>query len=207
MLIREMRPIPSECYNCGLSIELLLIFRRKIVDDTLAACVKCLLQCFNPALQIPSGGKITAIWRSSCMLITFTAMKGYLDEVTRVLSTALKQSGRHVQKTLFEELENLVKNLNTWITEQGSQKSNLDELQGPLAALVGSLLSAEIDASVEGIRRGRAQAAVAYITLCRQAGLEVDGTIARMVPSWREAERSGPVQQVLDQALSMLATQ
>ena len=141
------------------------------------------------------------------MLITFPAMKGYLDEVTRVLSTALKQSGRHVQKTLFEELENLVKNLNTWITEQGSQKSNLDELQGPLAALVGSLLSAEIDASVEGIRRGRAQAAVAYITLCRQAGLEVDGTIARMVPSWREAERSGPVQQVLDQALSMLATQ
>ncbi|PLN84227.1 proteasome component [Aspergillus taichungensis] len=162
---------------------------KKIVDDTLAACVKCLLQCFNPALQIPSG-----------------AMKGYLDEVSRVLSMALKQSGRHVQKTLFEELDNLVKNLNTWVTEQGSQKSSLGELQGPLAALVGALLSAEIDASVEGIRRGRAQAAVAYIMLCRQAGLDVDGAIARMVPSWRETERSGPVQQVLDQALSMLAT-
>lgn len=70
--------------------------------------------------------------------------------------------------------------------------------------LAGDLLNREVDVSVETIRKERAQAAIAYIVLCQQRGLEMHGALRESVQNWRAGERSGPVQQILDQALAKL---
>jgi len=70
--------------------------------------------------------------------------------------------------------------------------------------LAGELLTREIDVSVETIRTERAQAAIAYIVLSQQRGFEINEALCQSIQSWRARERSGPVQQILDQALAKL---
>lgn len=72
--------------------------------------------------------------------------------------------------------------------------------------LAGELLVREVDVSVEAIRRERAQASVAYIVLSQQRGLEVNGALRESIQTWRAGERSGQVQQILDQGLAKLAS-
>ena len=72
--------------------------------------------------------------------------------------------------------------------------------------LAGELLAREVDVSVEAIRRERAQASVTYIVLSQQRGFEVNRALRESIQTWRAGERSGQVQQILDQGLAKLAS-
>lgn len=156
-------------------------------EDTLAACVECLLQCLNPSLKIAA-----------------EVVNGYLAEITPLLQKALGNGGRKVQITLYEQLQSTFRGLETWAPHRGREEPDLREMQGSLAALAGEMFSREIDASAEAIRQGRAQAAASYISLCQQTGLELSGGLQGMLRNWRGAERSGPLQNILDRALDQM---
>ncbi|KAA8652260.1 hypothetical protein EYZ11_004591 [Aspergillus tanneri] len=157
------------------------------LEDTFAACIKCILQCFNPALD----GRANGITR-------------YLIDNNTLLEKVLRHGGRRVQITLYDQLRMLFNRLETWASENTGEQFDSDALQEPLAALAGDMFSREIDVSVEAIRMGRAQAVASYITICHKTGLQTSPAVPELIKSWRREERSGPVQQILDQALQRL---
>jgi proteasome component ECM29 len=134
------------------------------------------------------------------LLTEYSAIIGYVSDVKRLVHKALDHGDRNVQVTLYEELRSFFGRTATWASQGDEPK--LRELQEPLAALAGEMFSREIDVSAEAIRRERAEAAVSYITLCKHTGLEINGELRGLLKAWREVERSGPVQQVLDRALA-----
>ncbi|PWY76365.1 proteasome component [Aspergillus sclerotioniger CBS 115572] len=159
---------------------------KQTLDDTLAACVTCLLQCLSPTSHTSA-----------------KTIHGHLETSRPVLHRAVGHGGRNVQVTLYRQLRALFDQIGTWASER-SGESDLRGPQEPLAALAGEMFSQEIDLSVEAIRNERAQAVVAYVELCGQAGLPIDEALQLSLKSWREDERSGPVRQILDRALVKL---
>ncbi|KAL4911673.1 hypothetical protein BDW62DRAFT_59639 [Aspergillus aurantiobrunneus] len=172
---------------------------KETLENTLAACVKCLLQCFSSAVQAvqaPSEGR--------------TALDGYLAELTTDTRRALKHGRKHVQISLYEEICLLFSQLTTWASkgnDEANQANHLRGIHGLLATLAKELLSYQIDFSIEAIRRGRAEATASYVKLCQQTGREVDPDLQKSIGDWRKEERSGPVRQVLDQVIGDLATE
>ncbi|KAF9886201.1 proteasome component M29 [Aspergillus nanangensis] len=160
---------------------------KQSLEDTLVACIKCLLQCLNPALSVSAD-----------------VINTYLKEIKPLLQKALSNGGRSVQVTLYEQLGMVFRRLETWAPQRGGEEPDLREMQGPLAALVEEMFSREIDASAETIRRERAQAVTSYISLCHQSGLKVYDGLPGLIQSWRAGERSGPLQHILDQALDKM---
>ncbi|KAB8216124.1 proteasome stabiliser-domain-containing protein [Aspergillus novoparasiticus] len=158
-------------------------------EDTLVACVKCLLQCIN----LTCAGSAEATNNS-------------VSDIKRLLHETLDSGGRNVQITLYEQLHMFFSRVTTGALESHDEEPKLRKLQKSLAALAGEMLSRQIDVTAEAIRRERAQAAMSYIMLCRQLdiGLDIDGELCKLLKSWRKGERSGPVQQALDQALARL---
>lgn len=120
-----------------------------------------------------------------------------------IIDTALGHGGRSVQITLYEESQGFFTRTKQRISQGdgGAQIGDLSELEEPLTVLAGELFRRPVDTSVEAIRRDRAQAAVAYISLCRQAGLKLNGELGETIKNWREGERSTAVQQTLEEAL------
>lgn len=133
------------------------------------------------------------------------AIQTYLTDLIPITDKALKNGGRTVQLPLYEELRLLLTRLDEWTSHDG-QNVDVHVLQEPLTALAGELLAREVDVSVEAIRRERAQASVTYIVLSQQRGFEVNGALRESIQSWRAGERSGQVQQILDQGLAKLAS-
>lgn len=129
------------------------------------------------------------------------ALHGHLDESRPVLHRILVgHGGRNVQVTLYRELRAVFDQIGAW----ASDRSGEPDRRGPqesLAALTVEIFAHEIDLSVEAVRAERAQAAVAYFEHCKQTELPIDQAIQKLVKSWREEERSGPVRQILDRAL------
>ncbi|KAB8200635.1 proteasome stabiliser-domain-containing protein [Aspergillus parasiticus] len=158
-------------------------------EDTLVACVKCLLQCINLACAASA-----------------EATNNSVSDIKRLLHETLDCGGRNVQITLYEQLRMFFSRVTTGALESHDEEPKLRKLQKSLAALAGEMLSRQIDVTAEAIRRERAQAAMSYIMLCRQLdiGLDIDGELCELLKSWRKGERSGPVQQALDQALARL---
>lgn len=132
-------------------------------------------------------------------------MNDYLAEITPLLNKALSHGGRKVQVTLYEQLQQVFRGLETWAPHRGSEEPDLRELQGPLSALAGEMFAREIDVSAEAIRKGRAEAAVGYISLCQGHGMEVYGGLREEMQRWRAGERSGPLQSLLDRGMEKLA--
>lgn len=139
--------------------------------------------------------------------ISHLAIQKYLVDSIPVADKALRNGSRAVQLPLYEELRLLLTRIDEWTSPQEGRKVNVHSLQDPLSTLAKELVIREIDVSVEAIRRERAQTAVAYIVLSQQRGLEVNSAVRESVQAWRAGERSGPVQQILDQALTKLASQ
>ncbi|KAL4961449.1 proteasome stabiliser-domain-containing protein [Aspergillus stella-maris] len=160
---------------------------KQTLENTLAACVKCLLQTFSPAVQ------------------TVKPSDDYLTELKSNIRRAVKQGGKQVQISLYEELRLLFTQLTIWASKGDSEANHLREMHGLLATLAGELLSCEIDILVEAIRRGRAEATSSYVKLCQQARREIDPELRKSLGEWRRDERSGPVRQVLDQVIGQLA--
>lgn len=136
--------------------------------------------------------------------MTQTVIQTYLTDLIPIADKALKNGGRTVQAPLYEELRLLTTRLEEWTSPSDGRGVDVHTLQRPLSTLAGELLTREIDVSVEAIRTGRAQAAVAYIVLSQQRGFEVNEALRQAIQNWRAGERSGPVQQILDQALAKL---
>ncbi|KAL3470662.1 proteasome stabiliser-domain-containing protein [Aspergillus californicus] len=166
---------------------------KQIFEDTLAACVKCLLQCFSSVVQTTTKDR--------------SALEGYLTDVKPNIRKAMELGGKHVQISLYNELRHVFAQLSTWASGGESEANTLREVHGLLATLAGDLLCCNIDLSVEAIRRGRAEATASYIKLCQQAGRKIDGKMRNSITDWRKEERSGPVRQVLDQVIGQLATE
>lgn len=124
-----------------------------------------------------------------------------------VLHRVVRRGGRNVQVTLYEQLRMFFSRLEAWAPGDPGRASHLRELQEPLAVIAGEMLSCEIDVSAEVIRMGRAQAAASYVTFCQTTGLEVNPVLPELIKGWRGTERSGPVQQILDQTLRRLVPQ
>ncbi|KAL4881504.1 proteasome stabiliser-domain-containing protein [Aspergillus karnatakaensis] len=160
---------------------------KQTLEDTLAACVKCLLQSFGPAMR--------AVQAPSEELFSATGHTGYLTELLSNLRRALNLGGKKTQITLFEELR-LV------FTQSAGDREATHRL---LAALAGDLLPYEIDLSVEAIRKGRAEATAAYVKLCRVSKMIIDPQLQEAVYRWAKEERSGPVRQILDGVIGQLA--
>lgn len=119
------------------------------------------------------------------------------------IDKVLKNSGRPVQITLYEELPGVFTRISEWAQTDG-KKPDLSQLEEPLWKLAAELVDRQVDTTVENIRKGRAQAAVAYISLSQQAGLKVNEGLGGSIRTWREGERAKPVQQILDEALRKL---
>ncbi|KAJ5996552.1 hypothetical protein N7522_008212 [Penicillium canescens] len=143
-------------------------------DDTLAACVQCLLQCFNPTA---GSGQV---------------LGEYVEQMTGLLDQVFQHGGRQVISTGYEELRAFFTRVDPWISESSGEIS--------LTALA-NLLTGELDGSVESIRKGRAEAILAYLKLPTQG---VPDTLPAELRGWRASERSGGVQRVLDEALALL---
>ncbi|KAI3144444.1 hypothetical protein CBS147325_5204 [Penicillium roqueforti] len=150
-------------------------------DDTLAACVQCLLQCFNPTAG--SG----------------EALGKYVEQMTGPLAQVVQQGGRQVVSTVYDELRAFFARVDLWIV---SPEASGNQMAAPLTALADKILTGEVDGSVEAIRKGRAEAILAYRKLSPHAQAGVPDTLLVCVRQWRASERSGPVQRLLDEVLA-----
>ncbi|KAL2857721.1 proteasome stabiliser-domain-containing protein [Aspergillus pseudoustus] len=169
---------------------------KQTLEDTLAACVKCLLQCFSPVV-------VQAVQAATK---DRSALENYLAAVKSNIGRAVGLGERQVQISLYEELRLLFTQLSTWASEgENGELNRLGEMHGLLATLAGELLSREIDLSVEAIRRGRAEATASFVGLSKTTGREIDTELRRSIADWRKGERSGPVKQILDQVMGQLA--
>ncbi|EAW15874.1 ECM29 family proteasome component [Aspergillus fischeri NRRL 181] len=178
---------------------------KQTLEDTLAACVRCLFECLEPSAAAAGGWYPQSIVFFQDLLTWRTAIKSYLEEMTPLIEKAVMHGTRKVQISLYEELGKLFERFGKWATAGNGQKPEAGELQGPLVAVAQKMLCREIDMSIETIRMGRAQAAAAYVTLSQQMGLGVSQALQESVKTWRDGERSGPVQQILNQVLGDLA--
>lgn len=97
---------------------------------------------------------------------------------------------------MYEELQAFWERVDRW------SGPGEPELAGPMKALA-ELLTRDGDA-VEMVRKGRAEAILAYLTLRPTVRGEVDERLGEQLRQWRAGERSIAVQQILDQALRVV---
>lgn len=116
----------------------------------------------------------------------------------RPLDQALCHGGRQVVSTVYEQLQAFWERVDRWTGEEQEHV-----LAGPLKTLAGLLTRNE--EAVEAVRKGRAEATLAYLKLRPSVRGDVDDGLAGQVRQWRAAERSSAVQRILDQAVGALA--
>ncbi|KAJ6092920.1 hypothetical protein N7486_008209 [Penicillium sp. IBT 16267x] len=165
-------------------------------DDTLAACVQCLLQCLNPASA--GSGEGQSPYRNplaSAQLSLTTVLGGYIQQVIGPLDQALTHGGRQVVSTGYQELQAFFLRMDRW-TAPGEQV-----LAGPMNDLA-TLLTQDRNA-VEVVRKGRAEAILVYLKL-RPGVRDVPDSFGDMLKVWRTSERSNTVQRILDEAQALM---
>lgn len=101
--------------------------------------------------------------------------------------------------TGYDELRAFFTRVDQWIV---SPDASGEQMAAPLTALADKILTGDVDGSVEVIRKGRAEAILAYLKLCPHAQAGVPDTLLVCVRQWRASERSGPVQRLLDEVLA-----
>ncbi|KAJ5157537.1 uncharacterized protein N7482_008637 [Penicillium canariense] len=169
--------------------------------ETLAAGVQCLLQCLNPATA--GSGKV---------------LGGYVRQVIGPLDQALTHGARELVRTAYQELQAFFTRVDQWpgFTEAAAPGENDSAQQpppaprpepepvlaGPMRALAG-LLTRDRDA-VEVVRKGRAEALLAYLNLPPEVRGVPEAQLGVSLRGWRAAERSSPVQRLLDEALAVV---
>lgn len=118
-----------------------------------------------------------------------------MEQMTGLLDQVLQHGGRQVVSTGYEELRAFFSRVDQWISDASGERQIV-----PLNSL-SKLLIRELDGSVEAIRKGRAEAILAYLKL----GSAPDALVTSL-REWRGSERSGTVQKLLDEALNHVAT-
>lgn len=119
--------------------------------------------------------------------------------MTGPLAQVVQQGGRQVVSTVYDELRAFFARVDLWIV---SPEASGNQMAAPLTALADKILTGEVDGSVEAIRKGRAEAILAYRKLSPHAQAGVPDTLLVCVRQWRASERSGPVQRLLDEVLA-----
>lgn len=129
-------------------------------------------------------------------LLTLTIALGeYVEQMTGLLDQVLQHGGRQVVSTGYEELRAFFTRVDQWISDASGERQIV-----PLNSL-SKLLVRELDGSVEAIRKGRAEAILAYLKF----GSAPEALVTSL-QEWRGSERSGTVQRLLDEALNHVAT-
>lgn len=123
-----------------------------------------------------------------------------MEQVTGPLAQVLYQGGRQVVSTGYDEIRAFFTRVDQWIVLPDASG---EQMAAPLTALADQTLTREVDGSIEAIRKGRAEAILAYLKLCPHAQAGVPDTLIVRVREWRASERSGPVQRLLDEALAL----
>ncbi|KAJ5723018.1 hypothetical protein N7488_001053, partial [Penicillium malachiteum] len=166
-------------------------------NDTLAASVQCLLQCLNvnPATAGSGEGQLPYGNLASAQLSLTIVLGEYVRQVIGPLDQALTHGGRQVVSTVYQELHAVFTRVDRW-TAPGEEV-----LAGPMCDLATLLLHDRN--AVELVRKGRADAILAYLKL-RPAVRGVPDTLAEVLKGWRASERSDPIQRILDEALACL---
>ena len=122
----------------------------------------------------------------------------YVRQVIDPLDQALTHGARQVVHTVYDELQAFIARVNQW--DQWSEPGE-HVLAAPLADLA-QLLTRERN-NVETVRKGRAEAILAFLKL-RASLRMVPDNMGESVRVWRAGERSLVVQRILDQALELV---
>lgn len=133
---------------------------------------------------------------ASVHMLSLTTVLGVdVRQVTGPVGRALKQGGRAVVSTGYQELRAFFRRVDQW------SGPGEEEMVEPMKGL-GQLLVAEGDA-VESVRKGRAEAVLAFLRLRRGVRGVPDG-LGEALRGWRAGERMNSIQSVLDEAISLL---
>jgi proteasome component ECM29 len=114
------------------------------------------------------------------------------------LDQALTHGGRQVVNTVYDELQAFIVRVDQW--DQWSEPGE-QVLAAPMADLA-QLLTRERN-NVETVRKGRAEAILAFLKL-RASVRTVPDNMGESVRVWRAGERSAVVQRILDEALGLV---
>lgn len=118
-----------------------------------------------------------------------------MRQVTGPLDEALSHGGRQVVSTGYRELQAFFRRVDRW---SGPGEEELVDPMGGLARL----LTRDGDA-VESVRKGRAEAVLAFLRLRKGVRGVPDG-LGEALRGWRAGERAGGVQGVLDECLVLI---
>jgi proteasome component ECM29 len=157
---------------------------RRGSEETLAACVSCLLRCPNPLPR------------------TIIALNEYLVAILPIVEEALQGSKRSVQAALYDGLLVLFNRIKIQLS--GLDPLHLSELEASLTDLVNRLLLRDMDLTIEANRAKRARAAEGYILLCHQLGFSLIEALRQSIVAWLAQERSEPVRRTLSEVSQKL---
>lgn len=199
-------------------------------ENTLAACVQCLIQCLNPSTSGSGQGEfkfffllllLSMIFYTftlycltvytfthfvfffllvSVRMLSLTTVLGEgIRQVTGPVDDGLRHGGREVVSRVYRELQGFFERVGEceWAGDGG------EGLMGPLGEMVG-LIIREGDA-VESVRKGRAEVVLKFLRMRREVRGVPDG-LDEALRGWRESERAGGVQQVLDECISLYSS-
>jgi hypothetical protein len=160
---------------------------QSIPYPTLLCATRC--PCFGFLLRTPQP-------LASVRLLSLTIVLGDdVRQVTGPLDAALSQGGRQVVSAAYRELQAFFGRVDRW---SGPGEEEMVEPMGGLARL----LTRDGDA-VESVRKGRAEAVLAFLGLRKGVRGVPDG-LGEALRGWRAGERAGGVQGVLDECLGLM---
>ncbi|KAK2806916.1 proteasome component M29 [Onygenales sp. PD_10] len=153
----------------------------KIESQTLAAGVECIFNCLNASVPV-------------------TVLAQHLTQITSVVDKAVTNGGKPIYSVMYVGSK--------LVFEKLGRAPKADELNPDFSAALHSLsdqlLFRDLDLSIETTRLQRAQAALAYITVCKGITMEVPNAQRQQVEQWLAAERSSQVQTILRQTLEKI---
>jgi hypothetical protein len=121
-----------------------------------------------------------------------------------VIEKTLTQGGKVVHIALYEGLKLFFDALSDQLSPPHSGISNLGELESSMVEFANRLLFRAVDLPVESVRNKRAQATLAYTTVCETAKFRLAPRPRHQVETWLRQEKSEPVQKTLYQVLEKL---
>ncbi|OAX83467.1 hypothetical protein ACJ72_02169 [Emergomyces africanus] len=160
----------------------------KVEVQTLEASVECIFNCLNPS-------------------ITLSVLTEHISQIPPVVSKAVTYGGKAIYSIKYTGLKSAFEKLQAETAKVDSKLTNGEsnnDFRAALLGLAGQLLFRDLDLTVEITRHRRAQAALAYIHICRGIKIEVPDEQRRQVEEWLATERSGQVQAVLRQILEKI---
>ncbi|EFW14537.1 proteasome component M29 [Coccidioides posadasii str. Silveira] len=145
----------------------------KVEEETFVASIECLLKCLDPS-------------------VPYAALGEQISQSVALVETAVVNGGKAVHNVLYIGLKAFFDRLST------SPADSIKECQGAFTILVDRLLFNDVEALVETVRAGRAQAIDSFIVVCTRGDIDLQPKWRQMIERWSAAERSGQVKVLLN---------